>query len=178
MNYSDFVKLRFKDGNAMLADLPGAEALSRLHALLGLITEVQEYLLSEPGSDNEIEELGDLEFYLEAFYQAIGSPFAEQLEERAGLDASYIAMATTVCEGLELVKKEIAYCKPLTLEMQNAYIDIYCKLRMAIAIAEVRAGQSIWSVTDANMAKLRKRYPIGYSNKDAQERKDKAECQQ
>lgn len=77
--YADFVKERIKPGADIRASLSVVDA-HLLHMLLGLSGEVGEltdaikkYVIYHKDLDtkNVIEELGDIEFYLEGFRQAL-----------------------------------------------------------------------------------------------------------
>lgn len=80
MDYSNYVKALVKPGDEILAKLTPNEA-NIIHMTLGISGEAGELLdaikkatmYRKPlDMENVIEELGDLEFYLEAFRQALG----------------------------------------------------------------------------------------------------------
>ena len=78
ISHDDMVKKLFKNGEALLSTLT-PDQLTRLHAVVGISGEAGELLDAvkketmynkKPDIENIIEELGDLEFYMEALRQA------------------------------------------------------------------------------------------------------------
>jgi NTP pyrophosphatase (non-canonical NTP hydrolase) len=75
-------------------------------------------------------------------------------------------------EILDAVKKEWVYNKPIDTEnLEEELGDVLFYVQMFCNILETNMEQLIRQ----NMEKLRKRYPDGYSDLAAQERKDKKE---
>lgn len=70
MTYTEFVKSRFKYGDAILTSA-NADAFGLLHAAVGIVGELYEYSISN-SAENAREELGDVVFYVHAAAQAIG----------------------------------------------------------------------------------------------------------
>lgn len=78
ISHDDMVKKLFKNGDAILSTIT-PDQLTRLHAVVGISGEAGELLDAvkketmynkKPDLENIIEELGDLEFYMEALRQA------------------------------------------------------------------------------------------------------------
>lgn len=169
--YTDFVASRFKTGEAITADIATGElsnALSRLHAVIGILTELHEYFHSTE-EENAIEELGDIHFYLTALEQH-STPDLGTASESANVDPVQAALAL-----LGLCKKEVMYAKELSISEISEFIVLQQALRRfyrkALATEEVTGAE----VEAHNIAKLEKRYPTGYSNSAAQARADKTE---
>ena len=76
-------------------------------------------------------------------------------------------------ELVDAVKKHIMYNKPLDVENVKEEIGDLCWY-ISLALDEI--GSSFEEVMKMNIAKLSKRYPNGYSNKDAIARADKQEA--
>ena len=78
ISHDDMVKKLFKNGDAILSTIT-PDQLTRLHAVVGVSGEAGELLDAvkketmynkKPDIEKIIEELGDLEFYMEALRQA------------------------------------------------------------------------------------------------------------
>ena len=78
ISHDDMVKKLFKNGDVILSTIT-PDQLTRLHAVVGISGEAGELLDAvkketmynkKPDIENIIEELGDLEFYMEALRQA------------------------------------------------------------------------------------------------------------
>lgn len=88
INHADMVTRLFKDGKNILSTIT-EEQLTRLHAAVGISGESGELLDAvkketmynkAPDIVNIIEELGDLEFYMEALRQTYGITREQTLE--------------------------------------------------------------------------------------------------
>lgn len=88
ISHQDMVAKLFKDGNAIIKTIT-EEQLTRLHAVVGVSGEAGELLDAvkketmynkTPDIVNIIEELGDLEFYMEALRSAYGITREQTLE--------------------------------------------------------------------------------------------------
>jgi NTP pyrophosphatase (non-canonical NTP hydrolase) len=80
MNYNEFVKALLKSGDQIKSEITPAEC-HLIHMVLGLSGEAGELLDAVKKStiyrkpldmENVLEELGDIEFFLEGFRQAVG----------------------------------------------------------------------------------------------------------
>lgn len=155
----------------------GNQVTSVLHAAVGIAGEVAELAVAN-SIENVVEEMGDVEFYIEAAFQATGGRnFPELIVE--GHDMSHhqvlgtVTTALTVTAGrlLDLTKKTWVYDKPLNLDAVR-----YELLRLELMLGCLRdlVGVRRPDVLRSNQAKLGKRYPEGvYTDAAAQERADK-----
>lgn len=155
--YTAFVRDRFLKRNS------GPEGI--MHAAIGILGEVVELIYADSRA-NRIEELGDIEFYLEAFYQV--------------LEPAPIRIFTPFnnCEGFliyagqlhDLAKKVWVYNKPIDPEKFHSFLD--CISQAVIIHCEIN-GVTRDQVIAENVTKLLKRYPTGYTDALAQARMDK-----
>lgn len=155
----------------------GSQAATVLHAAVGIAGEVAELLVAN-SIENIVEEMGDIEFYVEAAFQHTGGrDFEEIIVE--GHDMAHhqvfstvgIAMSVSAGRLLDLVKKAWVYEQELNLRAVR-----YELLRLEIMLGAMRELISVQrsDVLGANQAKLGKRYPQGvYTDRDAAARADK-----
>lgn len=153
------------------------QAATVLHAAVGIAGEVAELLVAS-SIENLVEEMGDIEFYIEAAFQATGGRnFPELIVE--GHDMSHhqvfgtvgTAMSVTAGRLLDVVKKAWVYNQDLNLDAVR-----YELLRLELMLGCLRELLSVRrpDVLGANQTKLGKRYPDGvYTDRDAQQRADK-----
>ncbi len=153
------------------------QAATVLHAAVGIAGEVAELLVAN-SIENLVEEMGDIEFYIEAAFQATGGRnFPELIVE--GHDMSHhqvfgtvgTAMSVTAGRLLDVVKKAWVYNQDLNLDAVR-----YELLRLELMLGCLRELLSVRrpDVLGANQTKLGKRYPDGvYTDRDAQQRADK-----
>lgn len=100
MNYAKFVAHKKKSGHAILAQMTPNQATA-LHMAVGAASEggelldaVKRYAIYQKELDraNVVEELGDLEFFMEGLRQDLGITREETLEHnRRKLDQRYAA---------------------------------------------------------------------------------------
>lgn len=168
MIYSDFVNAHFK----RLDTVP----LSILHAAVGISGEVAELDMVLTREDF-IEEAGDLWFYLT---QAKRLWRESATEDRNG--AAKFGMPLTDCfaylrqtagEFLDLAKKIAVYNRPLDADWLEAADEALWGLESSLQTLLHFFGLTVEEIEEANTQKLRKRYPEGYSDQAANERKDK-----
>jgi hypothetical protein len=138
---------------------------------MGLVGELMEYQRSED-ADNALEELGDMLFYVEGLKQAIEHRVDKPMKW-VGVDdelGSY-SLAQLVQVLTDKVKKYTMYNKPTEWQV----LWEYCIELKKLICGEVGEGHGpIKEELEAlNIKKLTKRYPEGYCNKAAAERKDK-----
>lgn len=153
------------------------QAATVLHAAVGIAGEVAELLVAN-SIENLVEEMGDIEFYIEAAFQATGGRnFPELIVE--GHDMSHhqvfgtvgTAMSVTAGRLLDVVKKAWVYNQDLNLDAVR-----YELLRLELMLGCLRELLSVRrpDVQGANQTKLGKRYPDGvYTDRDARQRADK-----
>ena len=157
-----------------------------VHAAVGVCGEAVELMFSTDGT-NMLEELGDLEFYVEAAVQQLeqlageGSTVRERFEGQAfellaGCDSVGVSdIAYYGNEVLDGAKKLWVYRKPFE-EMEIKLVTALANVKACMLAMYEELGTSEASIRAMNQAKLGARYPEGvYSDKDAQERKDKLE---
>lgn len=187
--YSDFVRGRFKtfgprDIDASVenpAQHPnhGAAisplALTLHHATTGMVGELIE-LRQAVSAENLKEELGDFEFYFEAFLQNL--PFELKFEQ-FGSPMPYAAYDSisrwlnASGELLDLTKKLWIYNKPLDAGMREKIERQISIINTTRASMYANCGFDYHEVIKYNVDKLTKRYPVGYSDQAAQTRADK-----
>jgi NTP pyrophosphatase (non-canonical NTP hydrolase) len=174
-----------KDGQAIIDSLTPDKAHAA-HMVCGVSGEVGELLdailkATMEGQvldhENVVEELGDLEFYLEATRVILGvqrevacwPPTPENLADPLTYHAAKIAIHGS--EMLDATKKQVVYVTPLDREVALAAMGQVEKHMDALrALLNITRQQCL----DANIAKLRKRYEgFIYSDQQAQERADK-----
>lgn len=171
--YADFVSGLFVKP---VDDLPG----QLHHATTGIIGELVE-LWQAKSRVNEIEELGDLEFYFQAFCNVHSNagltfevPASTKFETFRGplfLDVILKIALEASAELLDQTKKGWIYAKPLG---QLGFGTPLRQLRLCLEAYYKLSGLDYQTVVNENKLKLVKRYPGGkYSDKAAQERADK-----
>ena len=155
------------------------------HAATGIsgeCGELLEMLSAEYDHDNLIEELGDIEFYMEQLRQRVQIDRAGHSEEVAFdftfsgptatiLREQAISMAIFGAQVLDLVKKMAIYNNLLDV---NPLMDAMFRLDVCMAVIRRVANVEREEVLAANIAKLSKRYAdLQYSDGAAQQRADK-----
>lgn len=155
------------------------------HGATGVAGEAGELLealvMSQAGAidrENVVEELGDLEFYVEQIRQRVGisrdnsasvSPLDIELDMLNFYGSSVAINASAV---LDIVKKTAIHNKELDVEALRVALR---NLDRSMSYVRLSLGISRDETIAANIAKLSKRYEsLTYSDKAAQERADKA----
>lgn len=164
-----------KPGDAIVKGM-SAENAHLLHMAIGISGEVSELIPAVTKTndlDNIIEELGDLEFYIQGFCSAVG---LDSDAGRARLPVStpieaILELATAAGELLDVVKKAAIYNKKLDVVAMNTAMQ-YVLNAMVCTYIQVNVERTL--CIEENIEKLGKRYTEGtYSDKAAQERADK-----
>jgi len=192
IKHHEMVTALIKPGSAILETLTDKKA-DLLHMAVGVAGEAAEILLAiddhvslnrELDRANLIEELGDIEFYLEGARQNVGISHDEILDILEYNHNSYIDLSTlhlaarlSIKSGdfLDAVKKYVIYNKPQdfkSLFSGMSGIEAYMsalRARFDITREEVLAA-NIYKLAEGPNA----RYKKGYSDKAAQDRADKA----
>lgn len=151
-----------------------------LHAAMGLVTETGE-LYELESEQHELEELGDICWYLALAYDVLGLDWdADKIVEegsevllRGGNPLESLTIYSS--ELLDMVKKQIFYGKPLNIE---AAVSAVSNMKLALIIGtDMNDGSPYYfdEVVDANIKKLQKRYPEKFSEEAAVNRDVKAE---
>jgi hypothetical protein len=170
--YESFVLSRAKPGNDIIDDLHEKglyAAMNRLHALVGLITEMDEIQWAKD-DENLVEELGDYYFYLTLLKMNIGDDY--QSDE---VTYTWEEARSAVAKLLDLSKKEIFYNKELNKDQISAFLDNVAVMEGYLFGALQSIDMAEVELAAHNMAKLEKRYPTGYTNAAAAARADKKE---
>lgn len=185
ITHPELVRALAKPGAAILDGLTPAMA-DLWHAATGVATETGELceaLLNfhnsrELDMENLIEELGDIEFYLQQLRTNLGVTRDEVLDSEADFIYSPepIEMAAIVAVAggniLDFVKKIVVYQKAVD---RDALITILGKLEGPLMTIRHMSGVEQDEVLAANIAKLSVRYAsMTYTDADAQNRADKA----
>ena len=181
ITHPELVAALAKSGQAIMDEMT-PQAMHCLHMAVGVSGEVGELCqaFEQAGAsgnldmDNLIEELGDLEFYLEGLRQGLRLT-------RADVDAVYVPKVSGAIplEGLvihaanllDLVKKYSIYVKPV--DMPNIMNELRA-LDLCMSGIYSDGGLDSAMVLQRNIDKLTVRYSSGsYSNQQAQTRADK-----
>jgi hypothetical protein len=188
IEYADMVAKLRKPGDAIVKEL-NADDADLLHMTIGLVGEASGELLrtlyasetptqAAQDMENIMEELGDIEFYLEGIRQCLGLERSTEIDISRILNVPtgtlYLAIIlafTSADQLLDHVKKKVIYRKPLDMH----------QIREALAMIEFclfglrnNLGLGRDHILQLNMDKLAKRYPgYSYSNASAQARADK-----
>lgn len=181
------VKALAKDGDTIAEELTG-EDCHLLHMAVGIIGEVAELVqavtLPAPGSIdmiNAVEEMGDIEFYLEGMSQGL-EPYnmAVKTSVEVRVNIGYVnnvryhatRLVGEAGDILDLVKKKAIYRKDLDVEKLLARLEIF---RDVMLMIYTDLGITKAQAIDANIEKLGKRYAgLKYSDTAAQDRADKS----
>lgn len=186
MTHPELVAALVKPATQLIADLTSQTA-HLMHMAIGISGEVAELCSclkrdiikldpSEDGiidSQNLIEELGDLEFYIEGYYQGIFGNHEKRRRSARPPGNELVGLVIEAGELLDITKKAALYCKPLEAEKA-----LKCLENIHGFMAGIYARHSIAHefALGCNIEKLQKRYNKGkFTNQSAQERADKKE---
>lgn len=174
-SFEEMVAALKKDGELIIKELT-PDSVDLLHMAVGVSGEVGEYFAAANLGDrlNQIEELGDIEFYYEGILQNLRQNYDDPIEVPV-LQARYclISLEIEACEILDLAKKVAIYVKDLDVPKMLAHLGNFRSLvDGCYEICKSSREEAIAS----NMKKLLNgRYQDGkYSNAAAIERADKA----
>lgn len=183
--YTAMVTALAKPGDQLLAELT-PEGAHLLHMTVGLIGEVSElslafgdlyYNKAQYDRPNVIEELGDIEFYIEGLRQGlhIERDVTSVLipSDRVG-SVMYLTwlLGTMAGDVLDLVKKHAVYNKLISI---TKLTELLSRIEAVLAYIRNTIVVSREMVLEGNMSKLGVRYGSGkYENHHAQERLDKS----
>ncbi len=188
------VSVLAKSGDTIADELTGENA-HLLHMAVGISGEIGEileafheaelYNTNKLDTENVIEELGDLEFYLEGLRQGLG--FTREyvvggihcvLLCRSDTDINMsrglwysVNLSIYSSQLLDLIKKTVVYQKEVDLD--SIYL-ILSKIESIIELIRWNMNLDYSDIIQANIAKLGKRYEgFKYSDSAAQTRADK-----
>lgn len=173
-SFEEMVTALKKSGELIVQELT-PDSADLLHMAIGISGEVGEYFSAANLGDrvNQLEELGDIEFYYEGILQSLRDNYDDPIEIPV-LPPRYdlIAMEIEAGEILDLAKKVAIYVKDLDVPKMVAHLGNFrCLIDGCYEVCKSSRAEAI----AGNMDKLlKKRYPNGvYSNEAANERADK-----
>jgi NTP pyrophosphatase (non-canonical NTP hydrolase) len=185
IKHNEMVRALAKDGWLIKNEMSGQDC-HLLHMALGFVGEVAE--LQEPFEDycdlkpldveNVVEELGDMEFYLEGLRQGIGIEYQQKCEDICDestvsyhIDVDLKHLVILAGKLLDAVKRVVIYRKPVDVPLISTHLQNIYK---HMTVIRYRVKVTRQDTLDANIAKLGKRYEgLQYSNQAAVERADK-----
>jgi len=152
-----------------------------LHASIGFAGEVCELqegavTLSTSADDNLVEELGDIEFYLELLRQCLNIKVEAVTEERVCNYMSFRSLLDELSElsgdMLDATKKCFIYNQEIDM---TRFVIALTKTNLCLSLIYKNKNITREDVLEANLKKLDKRYPgFNFTNEAAKARKDKA----
>lgn len=184
--YEDMVRRLAKPGADIIATLTPVK-IEMLHMASALLGEIPE-LFDASSDEDVIEELGDVEFYLEGLYQAIQKFLDFSDAEMVKLTGSVVATKTKynmlnlrfeilneVGRIYDVVKKVVVY-NNTKANLSLVEIVLQSSLPQLLQSFYTYMDLDRKTVLAHNIEKLSKRYGDSYTDKAAEERKDKAEA--
>lgn len=185
-SHSDMVHALAKPGSAILQSLTPqkCQVWHMTSCLMGEAGELLEGLdrthddLNSDESLNLVEELGDLEFYMEGLRtelninrQSIVDGCLQLKPSAVDLPTYGIGILIESCNIFDACKKWIIYEKTIDIDVLRLALT---RWEWYMAAFRGRRNIQYHDTIEQNMLKLAKRYSSGsYSNQQAQERKDK-----
>jgi NTP pyrophosphatase (non-canonical NTP hydrolase) len=145
------------------------DEFDQLHAAMGLCTEAAELQEAYTAGDaaHIKEEIGDMLWYIPLLCRGL----RVNMDEAAGeftVQGMRFASPDTItwlaAQVLNLQKRALAY---ENVAAKTVYFDMLRTLMKALACLAERYGFTLEEAASANIAKLRARYPGGFTNTDA-----------
>ena len=171
--HADMVLKLAKGGDSILGTLDGPK-VHLIHMTMGICGEVGE-LYGSMSMDNTVEELGDIEFYMQGLRQGLNIPRYTVVDNR-DLLPDFInnhSLITSSAEILDLVKKHVIYDQPLK---RNEVIRAMVIFEYHMQAKREFEGITYEHTLEGNMDKLAVRYKnFQYSDAQAEQRNDKKE---
>jgi len=171
-NHSEMVAALVKPGEAIIQSLTPLKAhlWHMASCVMGEVGELVEAVNNSDNYEDIIEELGDIEFYLEG----IRRPLSIEREPEANhLTKAYDLTDLAIKAGdlFDVIKKHIIYNKELDMQATIASLAAFDAVLHSIRVeTNVTRAETL----EANLAKLNKRYSEGkFSDAQAQARADK-----
>lgn len=173
ITHPELVAKLSKTGEQILATLT-PEAAHNWHMVTGLSGEIGELIEAWEHRDREnmIEEVGDIEFYLEGLRQGTHL-VREEVQPAICLAFRYqfAELTRAGAAALDAVKKQAIYNQPLDVSKLARHLVRIDALLEGIRAKLIKCTRD--ECLQANIAKLSKRYNGCYSDKAAQRRADK-----
>jgi len=168
INYFNFVDLKVAPPRQL-----NDRSFHLFHAILGLTGEYMEYSFGDDVDEdiNELEELGDIMFYLSYLGLTLQLP-TENLsilfEDHQRRDDLFIG--TELTKMVDLIKREQCYGTVTPLEqLQQQYVNLVASYLDEVYLSDF----SLTHVVAYNTEKLSKRYQSTFSQEESVTRKDK-----
>ncbi|WBC28497.1 MazG-like pyrophosphatase [Thiohalocapsa phage LS06-2018-MD03] len=179
IDFSQMVHQLAKDGDVIAKEISGIDA-HLIHMSVGVMGEVGELIAAVNNNDraNQVEELGDLEFYLEGLRQGmeidrektIGLQVDNLLDASSPFSVSDRLVISTA-DLLDTIKKSVIYRKPLK---KDVVIECLSWVERYIGVMYLVLGICRNEAITANIEKLGVRYKgFTYGDEQAQTRADK-----
>lgn len=168
--HADMVLKLAKDGHTIQQTLDPSK-VNLIHMVMGICGEVGE-LYASRSLENTIEELGDIEFYVEGLRSQLVITRADTLDHNLLPDfINNHSLITSSAEILDLVKKHVIYNQDLKRDELLVALAIFeFHMQAKRDFEEIRYDQTL----AANMLKLSKRYEnFEYTDEQAEARNDK-----
>lgn len=166
MNYPEFVRSRFKSGEKIAEELNGRKLTLLDVATRTLVRECEDldYVKKYAIYNKRVEWFSTGEVFASSFDSLKLTPNQCELLHAA------IGIAGEAGELLDAVRKHVFNGQPL--DRENV-IEELGDLEFYMMAAMMNVGVLRPHLQELNMAKLSKRYESGYTDQQAQERKDK-----
>lgn len=150
----------------------GSDKLNLSHMVMGMCSELSELSDAEEKQDwvNVAEEHADIMWYL-ANYANIQKLDLDEISKKGTEGDS--TLAWFCCEITDLVKKYVAYNKPIDAEKEDYYIG--CILHLVKFNLNGLSENGFSKALENNIAKLKVRYPEKFSDENAVNRNLEAE---
>lgn len=177
INHKDMVTALAKPGQDIIDGLT-PESAHLLHMSIGVSGEVGElienYLDLPTDRENQLEELGDIEFYCQGVATPMGADVvstALSIDTSPDVEVVLLRLAMHSAALLDAAKKFAIYVKPIdSVEVIGQLAKIRGYLNRVYRITNLTRDEALL----ANINKLGERYSAGsYSDKQAQVRADK-----
>ncbi|ARK07441.1 nucleotide pyrophosphohydrolase domain protein [Sphingobium phage Lacusarx] len=181
ITHPDLVTFLAKPGDAILASLTAekADAWHMASCIPGEAGELFEPLNAHAQGfafdrDNLIEELGDIEFYVQGLRAATGIYYYETMASKIDIAmADFTDLPKAAADVFDVTKKWVIYNKPLD---RSALLAALCYLEAVLESIRSVHGVSRDETLGKNVWKLGQRYKeLRYSDSAAQLRADKTE---
>jgi NTP pyrophosphatase (non-canonical NTP hydrolase) len=171
IKHPDMVKTLKKPGNDIIATLTPekADAWHMASCIPGEAAELHDACLNND-KENALEELGDIQFYVEGLRQACSIDRNETLTSKI-IDVSVDQIPGLAGLVFDAVKKWVIYNKSFDRE---AIVKALTQFELGLAAASIKFDLTYEQSLTHNIGKLGERYKgFKYSDKAAQDRADK-----